>query len=773
MAEWTPPDRSGSRAVLVGTSRYTELTSVPAAANSLESMRRLLTGPLCAWPEGQVTVIAERERTGELPDDLVEIFGQATDVALFYYVGHGQVDSEDQLCLGLVASKTQWDRRATTSLTFEAVRRALRASPAATKIVILDCCYAGHAVHGPHTLAAQDGLDITGLASATGAYTLAATGPASTAWFETDDRPLPHTHFTRCLVDIVTRGIPGEPTGLTLEPIYRRVRETLQAAGKPVPTRSSRDLADAFVFARNVAPRPVVLRIASESPLGDPARRYRLLDDAESAARSIVDVKPQYYALVFLAKEAVSDDPYRARRLAEEIERGLGVVENRAEQAGLLWVTAEAILREDPAWARRLLAAFEQAIASPEISDANRDWSLAQCYGSPELLRLDPDRTERLARAITDPRRLGVFLANAVRSVTVRDLTRAERMARLATDPEDQGSILAALVKTIVDTDADRAERIARTIAHPGYCAIGLTTVAAALASRDPDRARELLVEAKHIGSKGAEATDISRCHRRIVQELAAETRLDRARNNPDDLEWLRAQAARIARAITGHEDAAYAAMSAAEAMLPDKPDEARTLLELAATKCSAIPDNLVHYENAYILRDVARLMLRVDVVRALELARSMQLCIARDQAYVSLAEKFAQFDTVQAELIAHQIALPGYRAPVLAALAAAVVENDPDNASALLDHARRIGRAADLETPGGVARNVAAYDPDLAVKVLTADSDPRSLSSGLARIVEVVAKTDLDRAESIARTIPDPGVQCHSLIQLAHLHRS
>jgi tRNA A-37 threonylcarbamoyl transferase component Bud32 len=218
-------------------------------------MYRLLTGPLCGWPSDCVTMLAEPESPGDLPDRLVELFGQARDVALFYYVGHGQVDFEDQLCLGLVGSRVEPERRATTSLTFESVRRSLRASSAATKVVILDCCFAGQAVQDRHTLAGAGAKDITGLASASGAYTLAATGPASTAWFESGaDSPLPHTHFTRALVDTVIRGIQGEPAALTLDPIYRQLREGLSAEGKPVPTRISRHDADAFVFARNAAP---------------------------------------------------------------------------------------------------------------------------------------------------------------------------------------------------------------------------------------------------------------------------------------------------------------------------------------------------------------------------------------------------------------------------------------------------------------------------------------------------------------------------------------
>ncbi len=218
MPEWSAPDRSRSRAVLMGTSEYKELPSIPAAANSLDRMHRLLTGSLCAWPGGQVTLWRNKRALGDLADRLVELYMAATDVALFYYVGHGQIDDYDRLCLGLVGSRLQAERRATTSLTFDAVRTALRRSRATVKIVILDCCFAGQAVHGPHTLAG--GVDVPALASGTGAYTLVATGDYTTAWFEDDrDAPNPQTYFTKYIVDIVERGIPGEPAGLTLDPI--------------------------------------------------------------------------------------------------------------------------------------------------------------------------------------------------------------------------------------------------------------------------------------------------------------------------------------------------------------------------------------------------------------------------------------------------------------------------------------------------------------------------------------------------------------------------
>ena len=177
-------DYSQSRAVVIGTWDYDHLPPVTAAANSLNRMVSLLTGPLCGWPEGRMLVVANERSPGALPDRLITAFEDIIDVALFYYVGHGQIDMDDQLCLSLVASRTEANRRAATSLPFQAVRRALLDSSATTKIVILDCCFAGLANRPANTLAAlpDDVLDKT---AGAGAYTMAASGAYTTAWFET------------------------------------------------------------------------------------------------------------------------------------------------------------------------------------------------------------------------------------------------------------------------------------------------------------------------------------------------------------------------------------------------------------------------------------------------------------------------------------------------------------------------------------------------------------------------------------------------------------
>jgi WD40 repeat protein len=283
-----PRDYSRSRAVLIGTSKYTDLTAIPAAANSLRRMHRLLTGPLCEWPRNRVEVITDRRQPGDLPDRLIDLYSQARDVALFYYVGHGQLDEEDELCLALVDSRRQAERRAATSLAFSQVRRALKASPANTKIVILDCCYSGQA-----TRSSMGGsVGVIDRTVGTGAFTMAACGRFNAALFEDDPAAAhPQTFFTKYLADVVEQGIPDRPAYLDLRTIFGRAAEELARDGKPAPERSIRQEADRFPFARNAAPQRSHLDPMSELTrlrqeiAESEARAATMLADAEKHAR--------------------------------------------------------------------------------------------------------------------------------------------------------------------------------------------------------------------------------------------------------------------------------------------------------------------------------------------------------------------------------------------------------------------------------------------------------------------------------------------------------
>ena len=245
-------DYGRSLAVVMGTWDYTFLNPVPAAEHSLRRMEGLLAGRLCGWPRDRMLVLPNVPSPGDLPDQLITAFDPVTDAALFYFVGHGQLAPDDQLCLGLTQSRPEPNRRAATSLRFADVRQALQDSRAAVKIVILDCCFAGQATR--RTLA---GLadDVLGMTTGTGAYTMAATSAYGTAWYQHEPGLAePQTYFTKYLADLVEEGIPGQPAWLRVDPLFRRLRDNLAADGHPVPHSRAVDDAREFVFAYNAAP---------------------------------------------------------------------------------------------------------------------------------------------------------------------------------------------------------------------------------------------------------------------------------------------------------------------------------------------------------------------------------------------------------------------------------------------------------------------------------------------------------------------------------------
>ena len=241
-------DYSQSLAVLIGSWDYAFLDPVPAAEHSLRRMADLLASPWCGWPRDRLVVHPNVSSPGDLPDQIITAFDAVTDVALFYFVGHGQISPDDQLCLGLARSRPEPSRRAVTSLRFGDVRQALLDSKAAVKIVILDCCFAGLATRPS---LAGNVLDLT---AGTGAYTMAATSAYTTAWYQNDPALAePQTYFTKYLADLVEQGIPGLPSRLRLDPLFRELLGNLAADGRPVPQRRTVDDAREFEFAYNAA----------------------------------------------------------------------------------------------------------------------------------------------------------------------------------------------------------------------------------------------------------------------------------------------------------------------------------------------------------------------------------------------------------------------------------------------------------------------------------------------------------------------------------------
>src|ERR1700678_409613 len=244
-----PPlrDYGRSRAVLMGTWEYEFLPSLPAAEHSLRRIEQLLAGPLCGWPRERMLVLPNVPSPGDLPDRLMAAFEDVSDVAVFYFAGHGLISPDGQLFLGLTRSRP--GMLAAASLPFDMVRDALLESRATVKIVILDCSLSGRATAA--SLAAGLADDVLHLMSAgTGAYTIA----TASAWNAESGLAQRQMSFTEYLADLVEAGIPGQPSALRLDALFNQLRHNLAADGRPIPPRLVVGNAGDFVFAYNAAP---------------------------------------------------------------------------------------------------------------------------------------------------------------------------------------------------------------------------------------------------------------------------------------------------------------------------------------------------------------------------------------------------------------------------------------------------------------------------------------------------------------------------------------
>jgi hypothetical protein len=239
------PDPHRSRAVLLGTSRFTHpgLPDLPAVRNNLEGLAACFQDPgLWGLPAACCTVVADPVSPGDLIDPVHEAAEAAEDTLLVYYAGHGLIDHDtNELLLALVGSVSG---RSHTAARYEYLRRDVNNARARRRVVILDCCYSGKAVGGmadPATMLADE-------ASAEGIYLLAS-APANKQALSPPGEP--NTAFTGALLTVLTGGLPDAGPELRLDEIYRHVFYSLRGRSRPEPQRRAGNTAGDLALVRN------------------------------------------------------------------------------------------------------------------------------------------------------------------------------------------------------------------------------------------------------------------------------------------------------------------------------------------------------------------------------------------------------------------------------------------------------------------------------------------------------------------------------------------
>ena len=244
------PDYPRSRAVLIGTAAYRDsrFPPVPAAANSLNGMCQILTNPgLCGWPRDRVTVIEDPTDMRRLVQTLRWLARETDDVLLVYFAGHGVTVSRGELCL--ILTDTDAGDPDITGLPYHHVREALLDSRARLKVSVLDCCFSGRAIE-----ALSGGIHIASSTDVRGVYTVTASDQTAHV-APLAEQASTTTSFTGELLDLISTGIPDGPEWLTLDLLYRHLRDRLRRRGLPDPNQRNVDTAAQFSFTRNAAHR--------------------------------------------------------------------------------------------------------------------------------------------------------------------------------------------------------------------------------------------------------------------------------------------------------------------------------------------------------------------------------------------------------------------------------------------------------------------------------------------------------------------------------------
>jgi len=245
------PDPQRSRVVLIGTSKYRDpdhLPDLPQVNQNVADMAAFLTDPVDGVVQATNCDVLEDEADIRLIGHTLQSAAeQAEELLLVYFSGHGLVGGRrHDLYLALPDSK--WASPTSfNSLKYDDLRSMVLDSPAATKVIILDCCFSGRAI--------TDGMadpesEIVGQTEVDGSYVLTSAQGNQVALIVPGEE---HTAFTGRLLTLLGTGLPDGPEYLTVEDLYKELRSRMAREGLSQPQKRDTANAGLLPLARNRA----------------------------------------------------------------------------------------------------------------------------------------------------------------------------------------------------------------------------------------------------------------------------------------------------------------------------------------------------------------------------------------------------------------------------------------------------------------------------------------------------------------------------------------
>ncbi|HET9895366.1 MAG TPA: tetratricopeptide repeat protein [Streptosporangiaceae bacterium] len=243
------PDPGASCLVLIGASKYEDenLPDLPAVTETINAVQGAFTDPGSGViDEANCVPLAGQSNLGQIGRQLRAAASKAKGLLLVYYIGHGMATGRRN-DLYLALPDTAWEAPEFSALEYDKVRSAVLDSPAATKMIILDCCYSGRAL--ADTMA-DPATELISQSEVKGSYVLASAPRDKVSLILPGEE---RTAFSGRLVDLLRDGLPGSAEFLTADAIYRQLRSQMKAEGLPEPQQRSSATAGELVLARNRA----------------------------------------------------------------------------------------------------------------------------------------------------------------------------------------------------------------------------------------------------------------------------------------------------------------------------------------------------------------------------------------------------------------------------------------------------------------------------------------------------------------------------------------
>ncbi len=707
-------DLSRSLAVLIGNGTFADQAALPnlPAADCVAAMSGLLAGELCGWPADRILALQDFASFPDVARRLVPALRDVHGVLLVYYVGHGVRTRKGQLALALGETDASPAALPHTAMLYESLADLMGDCPAATKLVILDCCHAELA-----NKANFQAADLAETYPVDGLYFIGASKTHEKAKFD----PLGGlTYFTGAFVDTVRSGIPGLPAELRLDQVFVELRSRLVSDGLPEPVDAGIRGARQYPFASNavhLAPAAV------QAPHGHAhGARLELLARAEQEADSLDTAGRadgpmiRVMALLRVADALDAADADRARRLAARAVR-LASSSPDVPRAHV----AIAVARIDPDRAYRLagtldppqrdetLAAICRRLAGDRPEHAHR---FAQAISAPGPLRdsainnlvisaaqLDPELAEQIAETIPVADRLPA-LAEIAKVVVKTNLTRARALCDAVIAQEAAGTwlhlaesrlpVLAEIAKVAVKTDLAQAKALCDAIIAQEQTGTWLQYVVSEMAPVDPQAAEGY-------------AMLIQEQHRR---------------------------------------DYAYGDVAHGYAVL-GRADAERVI--------ALVTDP--HWRGFAANRVIFDLVARDEVKCAERIARGIQSAQWRCKALVTVAW--------------HSARPGGDMRRVLAAAETAACSCPAPERDDCLKEIVEVAVSGSGVPPGGGITDVFSDDLDYAVRLAGSIRDPEARAQRLGRVARAVGYRDVYRAEQIAGGITDSFWQADALVEL------